>query len=247
MSAHVRILKSEQAVAAVVAAKVIDAVGENPSLVLGLPTGRTPVLLYARLVEAYRQGRINFSRVTTFNLDEFLGLPPEHPASYRTFMETHLFKHVNLNRRRIHFLHGAPSDPEVECRRYEQQIARAGGIDLMLLGIGSNGHIGFNEPGRHLSANTHRARLAPGTRRSNAGLFGGKALTVPKEALTMGVGTILRCASIVLVATGEGKADALVKGLEGPVTTRMPASLLQLHAGVEVVVDRAAGARLRRA
>jgi len=241
---NVRILKDEKAVARAVAARVIATLADRPAAVLGLPTGRTPIQLYAHLRAAYASGRVDFSKATTFNLDEFLGLAPDHPASYRAFMETHLFAHVNLSRRRIHFLNGVTSDPAAECVRYEKAIARAGGIDLQILGIGGNGHIGFNEPASGLLSDSHPARLEPGTRRSNADLFGGRVEAVPREALSMGVGTILRSKAVILVATGAGKADAIKATVQGLVTTRVPASLLQLHGAVEVVVDEAAAAGL---
>lgn len=243
---RVRILRNEAAVARAVAARVVKVLAANPGAVLGLPTGRTPVQLYARLRAAHAAGAVDFGRATTFNLDEFLGLPAGHPASYRTFMETHLFRHVNLSPRRIHFLDGSAADPIVECARYEAAIRRAGGIDLQLLGIGANGHIGFNEPAAGLIPDSHPARLEPGTRRSNADLFEGRVRDVPREALSMGVGTILRSRAIVLIATGAGKADAIAATVDGLVTTRVPASLLQLHGDVEVVVDEAAAGRLAR-
>ena len=241
---NVRILKDEGAVARLVAARVIALLTARPAAVLGLPTGRTPVQLYARLRAAHAAGRVDFARATTFNLDEFLGLPPDHPASYRAFMETHLFAHVNISRRRIHFLNGVAADPVAECARYEKAIARAGGIDLQILGIGANGHIGFNEPAAGLLSDSHPARLEPGTRRSNADLFGGRLQEVPRNALSMGVGTILRSKAVILVATGAGKADAIKATVQGLVTTRVPASLLQLHGAVDVVVDEAAAAGL---
>lgn len=243
---RVRVLSDEKAVARAVARRVEQEIRQRPATVLGLPTGRTPIRLYRLLREAHLAGRLDFSSVSTFNLDEFYGLPADHPGSYRTFMETHLFAHVNLNRRRIHFLDGTAKDADAECRRYERAIAKAGGIDLMLLGIGANGHIGFNEPAASLSADTHKARLEPGTRRANADLFGGRVRAVPRDALSMGVGTILRSRAIVLIATGPGKAEAIAGALEGPVTTRLPASLLQLHPRVEVYLDRAAASRLKK-
>lgn len=243
---RVRILKDEAAVARAVAARVVKTLAGHPAAVLGLPTGRTPVQLYARLRAAHAAGTVDFSRATTFNLDEFLGLPAGHPASYRTFMETHLFRHVNLAPRRIHFLDGSSGDPWAECVRYEAAIRRAGGIDLQLLGIGANGHIGFNEPAGGLIADSHPARLEPGTRRSNADLFEGRVRDVPREALSMGVGTILRSRAIVLIATGASKAAAIAATVDGVVTTRVPASLLQLHGDVEVVVDEAAAGKLNR-
>ena len=241
----VRILKDEDAVARAVASRVIKTLNANPATVLGLPTGRTPVRLYARLREAHAAGRVDFGRATSFNLDEFVGLPASHPASYRSFMERHLFGAINLPARRIHFLDGMARDLEAECRRYEAAIRKAGGIDLQVLGIGGNAHIGFNEPAAGLSADSHLARLLPGTRRSNADLFDGKVREVPREALSMGVGTILRSRAVILMATGPSKADAIAATLRGPVTTRVPASLLQLHGDVEVVLDEAAASAIR--
>ena len=241
---RVRIVKDEEAAARVVEARVRKALEVKPGAVLGLPTGRTPVRLYARLCRAFAAGRVDFSKAVTFNLDEFAGLPAGHPATYRAFMEAHLFDHVNLAPRRIHFLDGTARDPVAECQRYEKAIARAGGIDLQILGIGANAHIGFNEPGPRLVADSHLARLEQGTRRSNADLFDGNVKAVPREALSMGVGTILRSRAIVLMATGAGKADAIAATLLGPVTTRVPASLLQLHGDVEVVLDETAATKL---
>jgi glucosamine-6-phosphate deaminase len=240
----IRTYEDEEAVARAAAAHVRRLVAARPDAVLGLPTGRTPVQLYARLAAFHAAGRLDFSRVTTFNLDEFLGLPAGHPATYRTFMNTHLFSHVNLSRRRIHFLDGAAPDPVAECRRYETAIGRAGGIDLMILGIGTNGHIGFNEPAATLTAESHRARLLPATLRSNAALFDGRVGRVPREALSMGVGTILRSRAIILLATGRTKAEAVAAAVRGPITTRMPASLLQVHGDVTLMLDRAAAAGL---
>ncbi len=242
----VRILADEAAVARHVASRVVKLLNSRPGAVLGLPTGRTPIQLYARLRSAFAAGRVDFSRATTFNLDEFSGLPASHPASYRTFMETHLFDHVNLKPARIHFLDGMQEDGWAECARYEAAIRRAGGIDLQILGIGANAHIGFNEPARALHGDSHPAHLEPGTRRSNADLFGGRVREVPRDALSMGVGTILRCRAIVLMATGAGKAEAIKATVEGPVTTLVPASLLQLHGDVEVVLDRRAASLLDR-
>lgn len=244
---RVRIVKDEEAAARVVAARVTTALAAKPATVLGLPTGRTPVRLYALLRQAFAAGRVDFAKAVTFNLDEFAGLPAGHPATYRAFMEAHLFDHVNLAPRRIHFLDGMAKDPVAECVRYEKAIARAGGIDLQILGIGANAHIGFNEPGAGLVADSHLARLEPGTRRSNADLFDGNVKAVPREALSMGVGTILRSRSIVLLATGVGKANAIGATVLGPVTTRVPASLLQLHGDVEVVLDEAAASKLAMA
>jgi glucosamine-6-phosphate deaminase len=160
-------------------------------------------------------------------------------------MEQHLFSGVNLAPERIHFLDGAARDLDTECERYEAEVAAAGGLGLQLLGIGANGHIGFNEPGAELAARTHRVTLADSTRRDNAALFGGDPANVPREALSMGVGTILKATEIVLIATGERKAQCIEQTVHGPVTTRLPASFLQLHPRVEFYLDRPAASKLR--
>lgn len=232
-------------VARVLATRVTDALDRNPALVLGLPTGRTPLLLYERLAELAAQGHTDFSRATTFNLDEFLGISASHPGSYRSFMQRHLFDHVNVAPSRINFLNGAATEAHDECCRYEKAIEGAGGIDLLILGIGTNGHIGFNEPGPGLTARTHRVTLKPETRRSNAALFGNDPDAVPTEALSMGMGTILDAKSVVLLATGERKAACVEQLVTGPITTQLPASFLQLHPDVEIMLDAAAAARLR--
>jgi glucosamine-6-phosphate deaminase len=243
---RISIFQEPRDVARELALRVARALEERPGLVLGLPTGRTPLLFYEELAALSRRGEADFSRATTFNLDEFLAIPPSHPGSYRSFMHRHLFDAVHIDPSRIHFLDGAAADAEGECCRYEQAIADAGGIDLLILGIGTNGHIGFNEPAAGLSARTHRVTLKPETRRSNAALFGGDADAVPAEALSMGMGTILDAKSVVLLATGERKAACVEQLITGPITTHLPASFLQLHHDVEIVLDAAAASRLRR-
>lgn len=244
-SPHVSVFPDPLAVAQALAQRVAGAIASNPSLVLGLPTGRTPLLFYEELSRLHAEGRVDFSKVITFNLDEFLGIPASHAGSYRTFMERHLFGRVNIDPRNVHFLDGATPDPDAECERYEQAIADAGGLDLQILGIGTNGHIGFNEPAEGLSACTHRVELKPETRRSNAALFGGDEAAVPTYALSMGMGTILRARSLVLLATGATKASCVERAVKGPVTTMLPASFLQLHGDVDVMLDEEAGARLK--
>lgn len=224
---------------------LVDRLRRAPSLVLGLPTGRTPLGLYRQLVRASREGGVDFSRVTTFNLDEFLGIGPEEAGSYRQYMERHFFRYVNIDRSRIHVLNGAADDPQAECERYEAAITSTGGIDLQVLGIGANGHIGFNEPADHLVARTHVVRLQAETRRTNAFLFGGDVDRVPRYALSMGMATILRARSIVLLATGPEKAGCVAAMIDGPLTTRTPASFLQLHPDVRVLLDHAAARRLK--
>jgi glucosamine-6-phosphate deaminase len=214
-----------------------------PASVLGLPTGRTPVPLYAELARLYRAGRVDFRHATTFNLDEFVGLGPRDPQSYHAFMRQHLFAHVNLAPARIEFLNGRARDWRKEAARYERRLVARGGLDLVILGIGQNGHIGFNEPAPALEPRTHLVTLRPATRRANAWLFD-KPRQVPRRALSMGIGTILSARGVVLLATGRSKASIVRRALEGPITTRVPASLLQLHPNVVVVLDRDAAAKL---
>ena len=240
----VRICDDEDAAASAVADRVCDAVGRLPALVLGLPTGRTPQRLYAELTRRHVAGQVDFSRVTTFNLDEFVGLDAAHPGSFRRVMQEQFLGPVNIAPARIGFLNGMAADVEGECRRYERAIADAGGIDIQLLGIGTNGHIGFNEPGDHVIASTHRAALLPSTREGNAPLFGGDVSEVPTFALTMGIGTILSARELILMAFGERKAACVERMVSGPVTTRLPASFLQLHPRVELFLDHGAASRL---
>jgi glucosamine-6-phosphate deaminase len=216
----------------------------KPDIVLGLPTGRSPVAAYEEIGRMYEQGAVDFAAATTFNLDEFAGVAASHPGSFRRFMEEHLFSRVNVDAHRTHFLDGAAPDLDAECARYEEAIAAAGGIDLQVVGIGANGHIGFNEPGDELVSRTHRVTLHEVTRRENAALFGGDPANVPREALSMGMGTILRAACIVLIATGERKARCVERTVRGPLTTRLPASFLQTHRHVELYLDRGAASLL---
>jgi len=222
-----------------------DAITRRPAIVIGLPTGRTPVRMYDALVALHRAGRADFGRVTIFNVDEFAGLPAAHPGTYAAFMQRHLFDHVNVSSDRIHMPRSGARDPAREARRYERAIVAAGGIDIMVLGIGDNGHIGFNEPAPALAADTHLARLRPATRRANAAAFGDDWRKVPRLGISMGVGTLLRARHIVLIATGASKSRIVRRALEGPVTTRVPASLLQVHPDAIAVLDRAAAQRLR--
>lgn len=241
-SPRVTIFPDDLSAARALARRIASDLAANPRLVLGLPTGRTPIALYDELSKL----DADFSQATTFNLDEFLGIPPTHAGSFREFMEQHLFRKVNLNRDRIHFLDGSAADPDAECVRYERAIEEAGGLDLQVIGIGTNGHIGFNEPARELQARTHRVALLPETRRNNAALFGGDPAKVPAEALSMGMATILHAKTIVLLATGGSKATCVERVMNGPVTPALPASFLQLHRDVDILVDEAAAATLTR-
>ena len=242
----VSVFPHDRAAARALAQRIAAALADNPRLVLGLPTGRTPVRFYHDLAALAEHGHADFSQATTFNLDEFLGLAADHAGSYRSFMNAHLFSRVRIAKERINFLNGAAPDPVAECRRYEAAIAGAGGIDIQILGLGANGHIGFNEPGPELQPRTHRVVLTPETRRANAALFAGDPSAVPAEALSMGMATILQARSIVLLATGRSKAHCIAAALRGPITPQLPASFLQLHHDVEVMLDAAAAAELER-
>lgn len=241
---RITVCPSATAASARAVRRIAAALHRDPSLVLSLPTGRTPIEVYDGLARLVARGRLDFSRAVTFNLDEFVGLAPDDPRSYRAFMGRHLFDRVGLPRRRAHVLDGAARDLAGECARFERAIEAAGGIDLSLVGIGLNGHVGFNEPGPGLVAATHRVKLTSLTRRANAKPFGGDPRRVPREALTMGIGTILGARRIVLLATGRSKARVVRRSIAGPVTTWLPASFLQLHADVEFVLDRDAASRL---
>ncbi len=244
---HVDVFSTDRAAARALARRIVAALAGNPRLVLGLPTGKTPVGFYHELASIAAAGHADFSQATTFNLDEFLGVSPEHPSSYRQYMEQHLFSRVNLRPGNIHFLNGAAADPDAECARYEKAIEDAGGIDIQILGIGTNGHIGFNEPAPELQARSHRARLKPETRRSNAALFDGRLQDVPHEALSMGMATILHAREIVLLATGRSKAGCVDRMVNGPLTTALPASFLQVHRDVHIMLDAAAAEELQKA
>lgn len=241
----IRIFRTEEQLADALARCVVQHIQEQPKLVLGLPTGRTPLPLYRALVARHGKGESDYASVTTFNLDEFVGIEPSHPGSYRSYMREQLFRHVNVPQRRTHFLDGQAKDLDAECARFEDRILRSGGIDLQILGIGENGHIGFNEPAAELSPWSHRVTLTLASRRANAGFFGGKLTDVPKEALSMGMSTIMHARSIVLMATGRRKAEIIAKTVSGAITTRIPASLLQLHAKVEILLDEDAASKLR--
>lgn len=231
---------TETELAAALARMLVDTMAQLPEVVIGLPTGRTPLALYSELIRLTRQEEVDWADVRTFNLDEFVGLGGGDPGSYRTFMQERLFAHVNIRAANIGFLDGRAPDLERECERYERAIVDAGGMDVLVLGIGANGHIGFNEPADGLIAHTHRVSLVEPTRAANALWFGGDVSRVPREALTMGMATILGARAIVLIATGEAKEEAVSAMLYGSVTTRVPASFLQLHPQVSVMLDEPA-------
>lgn len=222
---------------------IADALRARPTLVLGLATGRTMERVYQLLAHWCAFDGLDFSLARSFNLDEYVGLGRSDPASYRYYMNRNLFDKVNIDLRNTHVLHGQAEDLEAECARYEALIAEAGGIDLQLLGIGRTGHIGFNEPLSAMFSRTRAKALALATREQNAFLFGGIE-NVPTRALTMGVGTILDARRCLLLATGEEKAGVVAQAVEGPVTSMISASALQLHPHCRVILDEAAASRL---
>lgn len=215
----------------------------NPRAVLGLATGGTPIGIYRHIVSDYNRGMFSFKHATTFNLDEYVGLPENHPESYRSYMRQHLFDHIDLPPAQAHIPDGNAVDAAAECARYDELIDRSGQIDMQLLGLGHNGHIGFNEPAHALIRGTHIVDLAEETRQANARFFD-SIDQVPKQALTMGVGTILKAKMILLVVKGADKAGIVNRALKGPITTDCPASLLQTHPHLIVLLDRAAAAKL---
>ena len=242
---EILIVKDRAELAQTAAGIIRQQVESVPGSVLGLATGSTPEDTYALLVKAHKEDGLDFSQVTTFNLDEYLGLPREHDQSYHYFMHDRLFNHINVRPENVNLPDGMASDPEEACREYEDKIDAAGGIDLQLLGIGGDGHIAFNEPGSSLSSRTRVKTLTEQTIQDNARLFfGGDETLVPRFALTMGVGTILDAERILLLASGERKAEIVRAFIEGPVSSAVTASALQMHPKVTVVLDEAAAGSL---
>lgn len=218
---------------------------QKPNSVLGLATGSTPLGLYRELIKFYKEGMIDFKNVIAFNLDEYLGLQPDHPQSYAKFMQDNLFKHINMQEDMQHIPSGTAGDIEAECDRYEGLIAQAGGIDLQILGIGRNGHIGFNEPDIKFEAITHVVHLDDQTISDNARFFN-NIEDVPKKAISMGIKTIMQSRGIILLASGREKADAVAGMVSGKITPELPASVLQLHPNVTVIVDEEAASKIDR-
>lgn len=241
------LLKSNTEEVSVQAAKLIaSAIRNKPTLRLGLATGSTMTGVYRELSRMNREERLDFSRVISFNLDEYLGISPEHPQSFRRFMQEHLFSQVNMRPENVHIPDGSVGgDYDEYCARYENEIREAEGIELQLLGIGRNGHVGFNEPTSSLGSRTRLKVLSAETIEDNKNFFGpGK--TMPECAITVGIGTILEAKRIVLLASGESKAQAIADAIEGPVTSRNTASALQHHPDVTFIVDEPAGSKLEQ-
>lgn len=241
---EVIIQPNPDAAADLVARLITKALRQNPRLALGLATGTTMERVYAKLVALHRKDGLNFAQCRTFNLDEYVGLPPENQNSYRYYMNQHLFNQVNIKLKNTYLPNGIAKDLDAECAKYERAIRRAGGIDFQLLGIGHDGHIGFNEPLSALFSRTRVKALAPDTLARNSRLFDNPA-RIPRRAITMGVGTILESKRCVLLALGADKAAILAKAVEGPITAMVSASALQLHPRCTVVVDEPAAANLQ--
>lgn len=220
--------KAAQVVASVITLK--------PDCVLGLATGSTPVGMYSKLAELNRAGKLDFSQVKTYNLDEYYPIKPSNPQSYRYFMDKNLFDLINIDKANTHLLNGEVSDTEAECAAYDEAIKAAGGIDIQVLGIGNNGHIGFNEPDDKLVAATHKTALTESTINANARFFNSSD-EVPRHALTMGLEPIMKAKKIIMLVSGKGKHAALSEMLSGVITTSNPATVLQLHQDVTVVCD----------
>lgn len=230
--------------AARVAAKIASAPGDRP-FVLGLPTGSTPLGMYSRLVEMHRRGDVSFANVVTFNMDEYVGLSPDHPQSYHRFMWENLFSKIDMKPENVHILDGMAPDPDAECARYEAAIAEAGGIDLFVGGVGADGHIAFNEPGSSLSSRTRMKTLTAETRKVNARFFDGDPSRVPATALTVGVGTVMDAKEVMVLVSGASKARALRHGVEFGVNHMWTISCLQLHPRAIIVCDDDATLELR--
>ena len=217
-----------------------DVVVNKPNAVLGLATGSSPIGLYNEMIADYKAGNVSYKDVSSFNLDEYVGIPKDHPESYETFMHKQLFDHIDINPANTHLPYG---DTQADCDAYEKAMSDVS-VDIQVLGIGRNGHIGFNEPGTSFDSLTHIVDLQEKTIEDNARFFDGNMDLVPKKAITMGIATIMKAKKILLVATGEGKADAIAAMKNGPITEDMPASILQKHDDCVVFVDEAAASKL---
>ena len=240
---EVVILPDAAEVGRVAAAKIAHTVSRNPSAVIGLATGSSPLAIYARLAEQVGAGQLDFGQAGAFALDEYVGIPLHHPESYAQVIRREVVEPLGMNPSRVHVPDGRAADIEGACARYESDIREAGGIDVQILGIGSNGHIGFNEPTSSFASRTRIKTLAPQTRSDNARFFA-TADEVPTHCITQGLGTIMDARSVVLVAQGEAKAAAIAAAVEGPVSSMVPASVLQYHEHATVIVDEQAASQL---
>ena len=239
------ITKNYEELSKVAANEMADVVKNNPSAILGLATGGSPIGMYKELIRMNKEGEIDFSKVTTVNLDEYVGLSGEHPQSYRYFMNDNLFNHINIDKKNTYVPNGLAENIEEECKNYDNKIAELGGTDVQLLGIGNNGHIAFNEPDENLVSGTHLTNLTQDTIEANARFFD-SIDEVPKTALTMGLGGIMKSRKIIVIASGESKAEAVKEMVSGKISTKMPASMLQMHRDVTVIIDEDAAKLLQK-
>ena len=242
---EVIIQPTHQQLTAIASEIIRDALLKKPNLVLGLATGSTPIGLYQALVRMHHKDGLNFSKVTTFNLDEYVGIPREHSQSYHTFMAKHFFDHVNIPLKNRHIPQNIAENHEMFCEAFEEAIVHAGGIDIQVLGIGTGGHIGFNEASSSLASRTRLVTLSQSTLMTNAIHFGGDVNAVPEMAITMGIGTIMEARQCLLLANGASKSVAIAKAVEGPITAMAPASILQMHPNTVVLIDEAAASNLK--
>jgi glucosamine-6-phosphate deaminase len=219
--------------------EMADIIKSNPKAILGLATGGSPMGMYKELIKMNKEGKVDFSNVTTVNLDEYIGLSGDHPQSYRYFMNENLFNHINIDKTNTYVPNGLAKNIEEECKEYDARITELGGTDVQLLGIGNNGHIAFNEPDNELLSGTHLTKLTEDTIKANARFFE-SIDEVPTQALSMGLGGIMRSKKIIVIASGESKAEAVKAMVSGKISTNMPASMLQMHRNVTVIVDEAA-------
>ena len=230
---------------ALAAQMIAELIQKKPNCILGLATGSTPVGTYKELIRLHKEEGLDFSKVITFNLDEYVGLLPDHDQSYRSFMNVNLFNHINIKKENTNVLDGMADDIPAACEAYEKKIKKSGGLDIQLLGIGANGHIAFNEPGSSLGSRTRVKTLDEGTRKDNARFF--KSMDeVPQYAVTMGIGTIMEARELILLANKDNKAEAISKTVEGPITAIVPATIVQLHPKAIIITDKAAASKLTR-
>ncbi|GAB6168940.1 glucosamine-6-phosphate deaminase [Clostridium carnis] len=239
------ITKNYEELSKAAANEMANIIKNNPKAILGLATGGSPIGMYKELIRMNKDGELDFSDITTVNLDEYVGLSGDHNQSYRYFMNENLFNHININKEKTFVPNGLAENIEEECKNYDAKIAELGGTDVQLLGIGNNGHIAFNEPDSSLVAGTHLTKLTQDTIEANARFFESIDM-VPTTALTMGLGGIMKSKKIIVIASGAGKAEAVKEMVSGKINTNMPASMLQMHRDVVVIVDEAAAALLNK-
>ncbi len=240
---EVRVFETYEEMSRHAARMIAERIKAKPNLVLGLATGSTPVGTYQELIRLHKEEGLDFSQVRSFNLDEYLGIAGDHDQSYRYFMNANLFDHININKANTRVPDGTAADPAASCRQYEEDIKAGGGIDFQVLGVGGNGHIAFNEPGSSRDSRTRVVDLDEGTIKANSRFFD-SVDDVPKQAISMGMATIMEIKEVILLANKAGKADAIVKTIEGPVTEAVPASLLQEHPNVTFLVEKEAAGKL---